>query len=65
MTEEDYIKATNRVKISAALVIVRDVLAGDDYGVSEADHAGIVKLLRDAEVKLFKSFELEAADDQA
>ena len=59
MTEEDYIKATNRVKISAALVIVRDVLAGDDCGISETEHEAIVKLLREAEVKLFKSFEVE------
>ena len=62
MTEEEYIKATNRVKVSAALTIMRDVLAGDDYGISESELTDIVAPLYRAETKLFKSFKLDKSD---
>ncbi len=62
MTEQDYIKATNRVKISAALVICRDVLGGDEYGISEQEMQEIKCLLSNAEAKLFASFELEEGE---
>ena len=59
MNEKDYICATNRVKISAALTLVRDVLPGEEWGISNEEHQKICGILRDAEVKLFASFELE------
>lgn len=58
MTEQDYIKATNRVKVSAALTILRDVLPGDDYGVSDMLMKGIIVELTGIEMDLFASFEL-------
>ncbi len=60
MTEYEYIKATNRVKVSAALTILRDVLAGDDCGITDDELKSIVKPLRDIETKLFSSFEIQA-----
>ncbi len=62
MTEEEYIKATNQVKVSASLTIVRDVLAGDDCGISEKELADIVGPLYRAETKLFHSFKLDKSD---
>lgn len=62
MTENEYIKATNRVKISAALALVRDCLASDviedDWGIAEKELNAIVERLRAAEVKLFASYEV-------
>ena len=62
MTENEYLCATNRVKVSAALVIMRDVLPGPGWGISEQDHQKIIGLLRDAEINLFASFELETTE---
>ncbi|MCK5714289.1 MAG: hypothetical protein KAI25_16320 [Hyphomicrobiaceae bacterium] len=59
MTERDYIKATNRVKVTAALHILREVLPGRGYGITEAKLDSMLKRLSDAEQKLFQSFELE------
>ena len=59
MKEEDYVKATNRVKVSTALTIMRDVLPGDDGGISDREHSEIVSVLSKLETKLFKSFLLE------
>lgn len=59
MREKDYIKATNRVKVSAALTILRDVLPGDDYGITANELVKITKPLAEAETKLFSSYELK------
>jgi len=59
MREKDYIKATNRVKVSAALTILRDVLAGDDYGITASELVNITRPLAEAEKKLFSSYELK------
>lgn len=58
MKETEYIKATNRVKVSMALTILRDVLPGKDYGISAEDLTEIAKRLRKAEEELFSSFEI-------
>lgn len=59
MTENEYIRATNRVKVSAAIVLLRDVLPGYVYGITEEDFVEIIKRLVDAEKKLFASYEVE------
>ena len=59
MREKDYIKATNRVKVSMALTIMRDVLAGDDWGITNDELEGIRSLLSKAEQKLFSSIEIQ------
>ena len=59
MREIDYIKATNRVKVSAALSILRDVLPGKEYGITEKELSEIKKKLAIAEGKLFSSYELQ------
>ncbi len=58
LNEIDYIKATNRVKVSTMLSILRDVLPGKDYGITESESQAIGQLLSDAEARLFKSFKL-------
>ena len=63
MNEADYIKAANRVKVSAALTILRDVLPGDEWGISQSDLSEITSRLGDAEERLFASYQLcEQAD---
>lgn len=57
--EDDYIRSTNRVKVSLALTILRDVLPGNDYGISEAEELKIIGLLSQAQDKLFASYEVE------
>ncbi len=56
MTEKEYITAANRVKVSMALNILRDVLPGDDYGISDRQLAEITDRLSETEQKLFKSY---------
>ena len=57
MTESEYIIATNRVKVSASITILRDVLPGDgeEYGIMKDDLAEIIEKLSSAERKLFSS----------
>lgn len=61
MNEIDYIKATNRVKVSAALTILRDVLPSKDdtWGITGAALSDITHLLREAEEKLFSLVEIK------
>lgn len=59
MTEDEYLRATNRVKVSAALTILRDVLPGTKWGITEEKHMEIISVLSSAEEELFKSYELE------
>jgi|GEM_PF-2269041 len=59
MTETEYLRATNRVKVSMALVILRDVLP--DYGITNDELTEITSRLRRAEEKLFASYELQEA----
>ena len=59
MKESEYIKATNRVKISAALTLLRDVLTGEDYGISKDDLAKATAPLCEAEEKLFSMIEIQ------
>ena len=56
ITENEYIRFTNRTKVSTALTIMRDVLPGDDWGITEETHQQIVNLLREAELRLFDSY---------
>ena len=57
--EAEYIILTNGVKVSAALSILRDVLSGDDYGITDDQLSEITINLRAAEEKLFSLFELQ------
>ena len=58
MKESEYIRATNRVKVSAALVIMRDVLSHNDlnFGVTCKEQSEIIIRMRNLEEKLFSSF---------
>ena len=58
MSEDEYLCATNRTKVSAALGIIRDILPGPKYGITESEHKNIMILLRDTELKMFASFEI-------
>ena len=59
MNEVEYIIATNRVKISMALTILRDVLPGEEYGISTKEYAKFARPLRESEVKLFSLYEAD------
>jgi hypothetical protein len=59
LNESQYLKATNRVKVSMALVILRDVLPGKDYGITSDEISEIRRLLSNAEDKLFGSYSLD------
>lgn len=64
MTESEYLRVTNRVKVSAALVILRDVLPGEGYGISIQQLSDITVLLGQAEIQLFSSIEtIETGED--
>ena len=60
MKESEYIRATNRAKVSAALVIMRDVLPDNDlnFGVTCKEQSEIIIRMRNLEEKLFSSFTL-------
>lgn len=59
MTEAEYIKATNRAKVSMALTIMRDVLPGEDYGVSEVEATGVKVRLKALEERLLGCVDIE------
>lgn len=56
MTETDYVIATNRAKISAALTILRDVLPTcdvDDFGITDKELKDLTKKLYEVELRMF------------
>lgn len=57
--EIEYIRATNRVKVSMALAILRDVLPGEDYIVGKEEFREIHSRLQAIEDRLFNSYECE------
>ncbi len=59
MTENEYLCATNQAKVSAVLAIMLDTLP--NHGISVSHRAKIIRSLRDAEKKLFASFEMKAS----
>jgi len=59
MTESEYLRATNRAKVSMALVILNDVLPGDGYGITPTQLSEIKVRLRDLEVQLFSSYDIK------
>lgn len=64
MKESQYIIATNRVKVSAALTILRDVLGGTPedvktYGISDDEVKSICKKLIIIEDRLFSMLDIE------
>lgn len=56
MIESEYIKVTNRVKISMALTILRDIVSGPEYGITCAELADVAGKLADIETRLFSSY---------
>mgnify|MGYP001825801230 CR=1 FL=1 len=62
MTEIEYIRATNEEKVSLALDIMRDVLAGDDYGITAQEKIAITVLLARARGNLSASYKVESEE---
>jgi hypothetical protein len=58
MNEQQYINSTNRVKVSAALTILRDVLVCGECGIDGKEFATIKFNLRKIEEKLFRIVEI-------
>ena len=56
MKEQEYINATNRVKVTAAKNILRDVLIIDGNGIDETEYKILMRMLIDMEEELFKTF---------
>lgn len=59
MKESEYIKAENMTKVSMALAILKDVLPGDDYGISANELSQLIPPLARLKKELFASYELE------
>lgn len=59
MKENEYVRATNRVKVSLALACLRDVLPGDNYGVTASELADVARSLRQIETRLIGIIEIE------
>ena len=56
MKEVEYIRGTNRAKVSMAIAILRDILPGEDYIVGEEELREVVSRLKTMEERLFGSF---------
>ena len=54
MTEKEYIIATNRVKVTAAIKAISDTTTGDEYGISKGQKVTMVNTLHTIEERLFK-----------
>lgn len=63
MTEQEYIALVNRVRVSAALESIRDILPDDD-AVPDAEHKQVVVTLRNWEKKLFKKTRIGDDDEE-
>jgi hypothetical protein len=61
MNEDQYIKATNRAKVTMALTIMRDILPSSDdkWGVTDQELSEATEMLRKMEVKLFASVQID------
>jgi len=64
MTENEYIIATNRVNITSAIRILKDVLAGDEWGVPKEEFNAQIQKLYEIEESLFSKTEIETEDQQ-
>lgn len=54
MTEQEYILVVNRVNVTRAKDAVKDILDGDDFGISKKEAAEVLRILCEAEDRLFK-----------
>ena len=61
MKENEYITACNRVKVSAALVILRDTLPGYDGVITDEKWTEVVRVLSKWENDLFLATKIENA----
>jgi hypothetical protein len=59
MTKDEYLIATNRVRISAAKTILFDVSTGDDWGVSGKEMAELLDKICVIEKRLFDLINLD------
>lgn len=60
MKEFDYIKASNKAKISSSLLILREVMAMDgEYGVDPDKFASALNNLFEIEARLFNEIDVE------
>jgi len=57
MKESEYIRATNRVKLSMALRILGDVSPGEHYGITDKILSELRKSLAEAEQKLLAYYD--------
>ena len=53
MTKQEYIVATNRVKVSMSIRMIRDMATGDDSGVSTGQTNTLLGILTSMEEKMF------------
>ena len=58
MTELEYINIANRVKISAALNIIRDILPLTDTSITDEEHEALVCKLAELEARGFASYRI-------
>jgi len=58
MNEQQYINATNRVKVSAALTILRDVLVSGECGIDKKEFGKLRANLARIELNLFSIVEI-------
>jgi len=56
MEEIEYMRATNRAKVTMARHILTDVMQGDDYAVDVPDYRECMRLLGEMEIRLFSSY---------
>jgi len=59
MTENEYLLATNRAKLSAAICVLGDILPYDEYGISPDEYKSFMEPLYAMNEKLLKSIDLE------
>lgn len=59
MTETEYIAITNRVKVSAAIYIIKDILPDYDGITTCGERTEILRILWEWEDKLFAKIVLE------
>lgn len=57
MTEDEYIRVTNKTKIASAIYIIRDCLPGKKYGLTRAEQINALAILEKVVDRLYRSLD--------
>lgn len=61
--ENEYIAASNKAKVTAALIILRDILPGEQYGIGFDEYVDIIAPLQNLQDNMFNRIRVDPEED--